>query len=100
MALAVNGIGGSMEQLYLIELALVSSLTQEKGVYSEAFLMAGPNRVVAVVEATPLELWIATTDPRDLAKIDDMTSQRPDTSRLDILRDLAARFPHGVAAAS
>ena len=81
------------------ELALVSSLTQEKGVYSEAFLMAGTNRVIAVVEATPLELWIATTDPRDLAKIDDMTSQRPDTSRLDILRDLAARFPHGMAAA-
>jgi conjugal transfer ATP-binding protein TraC len=51
------------------EIELISSLSQEKGHYSEAFLMSGDDRSVVAVESTPLEYWLATTDPRDLALI-------------------------------
>jgi len=80
------------------ELELVSSLTQDKGRYSEAFLMAGENRIVAVVEATPMEHWIATTDPRDLTKIDQLIAENPDKSRLEVLQSLANQYPNGVTA--
>lgn len=53
------------------EVALIQSLHQQKGEFSEAFLLAGSERrTVATIEPTPLELWIATTDPRDLSMID------------------------------
>ena len=81
------------------EVALVSSVHQKKGIYSEAFLIAGTERTLAVVESTPLELWIATTDPRDLAMIDTHRGKHPEKSHLEILRDLAELFPRGVAAA-
>lgn len=81
------------------EVALIQSLRQEKGEYSEAFLVAGPERhVVAVIEPTPLELWIATTDPRDLAKIEEAKQAMPNLSQLGILKQLAEKFPKGVSA--
>lgn len=81
------------------EVALIQSLRQEKGEYSEAFLVAGPERhVVAVIEPTPFELWIATTDPRDLAKIEEAKIAMPNFSQLEILKQLAEKFPKGAAA--
>jgi type IV secretory pathway VirB4 component len=59
------------------EIALIQSLRQKKGEFSEAFLLAGPERrVVAVIEPTPLELWIATTDPRDLSAIEKLKKRK------------------------
>lgn len=80
------------------EISLIQSLHQEKGVFSEAFLMAGPNHTVAVIEPTPLELWIATTDPRDLSMIERFARENPGLPQLEILRRLAERFPHGIGA--
>lgn len=79
------------------EIAIVNSLHQKKGFYSEAFLMAGENHCVGVLESTPLELWIATTDPRDLGAIESLKSQQPDLRHSEILSLLAKRYPHGVA---
>ena len=80
------------------ELGLIRSLHQEKGKYSEAFLVSGSeHRTVAVVEPTPLELWIATTDPRDLSLIDSYAEAHPELSRLKVLRELSEKYPHGVA---
>ena len=80
------------------EIALISSLQQKKGEFSEAFLVAGPDkRTVAVIEPTPLELWIATTDPRDLSVIERIKKENPNSSQLDILKDLAAKYPRGIA---
>lgn len=80
------------------EMALVSSLHQERGVYSEAFLMAQDRRSVVVIEATPLEYWIATTDPRDLSFIDKEMQKLPQTPMLNILQTLSMQYPNGVAA--
>ena len=80
------------------EVGLMASLTQKKGAYSEVFLIAGSERTVAVVEGTPLELWIATTDPRDLSLVDARRAARPDQPLVRILEDLARDFPRGVSA--
>lgn len=79
------------------EMELIASLHQERGVYSEAFLMAGDNRSVIAVEPTPLEYWIATTDPRDLAKIQEFECSQPDKSMTDILIELSKKYPNGCA---
>lgn len=80
------------------EIALISSLHQERGVYSEAFLMAQDRRAVVAIESTPLEYWIATTDPRDIAAIEVETKAVPNRPALEILKALASRYPRGVAA--
>jgi len=80
------------------ELALISSLRQERGKFSEALLLAEDNRSLVSVEATPLEYWIATSDARDLAKIDEIKAQDPGLQLIDILRHLSTQFPLGIAA--
>lgn len=82
------------------EMALIASLHQERGVYSEAFLMAQDQRAVVAIDSTPLEYWIATTDPRDLAKIDVETLKNPEKDSLSTLISLSKRFPRGTAASS
>ena len=78
------------------EISLIQSLHQKKGEFSEAFLIAGSNkRTVAVIEPTPLELWISTTDPRDLTLIEKTKQEYPDLSQLEILKTLANKYPRG-----
>lgn len=81
------------------EIALIQSLRQKKGQYSEAFLAAGPQkRTIAVFQPTPLELWLATTDPRDLAKIEEIKAANTNISHIEVLKLLAAKYPQGVSA--
>jgi type IV secretory pathway VirB4 component len=80
------------------ESALISSLQQEKGSFSEAFLMAEYHRTVAAIESTPLEYWLATTDPRDVGRFDLERKTQPEASNLEILKRLATLFPRGIAA--
>jgi conjugal transfer ATP-binding protein TraC len=81
------------------EVALIGSLRQEKGQYSEAFLALGQeHRTVAVIESTPLELWIATTDPRDLSMLEATRKDHPDLSQLEVLTQLSNKYPNGVSA--
>lgn len=80
------------------ESELISSLHQERGSYSEAFLMAEDSRTVVAIESTPLEYWLATTDGRDLGKIEEYKKRFNGLSQLEILKRLSADFPRGVAA--
>lgn len=80
------------------EVDLINSLHQERGSYSEAFLMAEDARAVVVIESTPLEYWLATTDGRDLGKIEEFKNIFPEKSQLEILKELASKFPRGIAA--
>jgi len=86
-------------QLNPNEMDAIASLHQEKGVYSEAFLMMGDRHCVVVVEATPLEYWIATTDPSDVSTFDQALKESPNVDHLSILKILAEKYPRGVAAA-
>lgn len=78
------------------ELALVESLHQERGKYSEAFLMSGDDRSVVAIESTPLEYWIATTDPRETSYIDQELAKNRDANELDVLESLANQYPMGL----
>lgn len=80
------------------EAAQIVSLHQERGSYSEAFLMAEDQRAVVAIESTPLEYWLATTDPRDLGKIESEKGKHPMLTNLEILKSLATTCPRGVAA--
>lgn len=80
------------------EVDLINSLHQERGSYSEAFLMAEDARAVVVIESTPLEYWLATTDGRDLGKIEEFKKTHPEKSQLEILQELSVKFPRGIAA--
>lgn len=80
------------------EAAQIVSLHQERGSYSEAFLMAEDQRAVVAIESTPLEYWLATTDPRDLGKIESEKTKSPALTNLEILKSLAETCPRGVAA--
>jgi hypothetical protein len=77
------------------EIEHISSLKQERGQYSETFLMAEDRHVVARVCPTPLEYWIATTDPRDTSKIESLRKEKPELSQLETLKTLAEEYPCG-----
>ena len=83
-------------QLNQNEMGLVASLTQERGRYSEAFLLSGDNRAVVAVESTPLEYWLATTDPVDLAALRER--EEAGVSGRDAVAELVGRYPFGVGA--
>jgi conjugal transfer ATP-binding protein TraC len=85
-------------QLNDTELMLVNSLSQERGLYSEVFLMAEDHHSVVMVEPTPLEYWIATTYPKDLFAWEEMAKQNPGISKLGILKRLSEKYPRGVTA--
>jgi len=80
------------------EAQLITTLYQERGVYSEAFLMAGDQRSVVAIESTPLEYWIATTDPRDLSKFEEELNKSSNHSQLEVLKELARAYPQGMVA--
>jgi hypothetical protein len=89
---------GSLKVLRLNEneSELVSSLTGERGHFSEAFLIAEDYRSVVAVEPFPLEYWVATSDPRDLAKLEEF--EKTSGSKIEALKKAADEFPHGVVA--
>ncbi len=82
-------------QLNDSEMDLISSLYQEPGVYSEAFLMADGQKTVVRIESTPLEYWIATTDARDAAALDNFEKENPNLTKTEILHKMAQKFPSG-----
>lgn len=84
-------------QLNDTEIAIIKSLNQKKGEYSEAFLMSNKERALAVIEATPIEMWLATTHPKDLALVEEMEARFPELSKFEILKKLAKEYPRGAS---
>jgi type IV secretory pathway VirB4 component len=78
------------------EIDLISNLHQERGVYSQAFLMAEEKHSLVHIEPTPLEYWVATTDPRDLSKMAALELEKPELSNHVRLVWLAETYPQGV----
>lgn len=77
------------------EMALIASLRQEKGSYSEAFLMANERRSVIRIVPTPLEYWLATSDASDLALINNTQERMPEQPLPMVMFWLAKHFPRG-----
>lgn len=88
---------GSLLRLNEREMKLIESLESKKGFFSEAFLIAGDDRQVVVMDSLPLEYWIATTDSKDLQSIEREVEKHLELSGLTLLEHMAERFPRGAS---
>jgi len=77
------------------EMALISSLRQAKGKYSEAFMIANEAKSVIRVIPTPIEYWLATSDATDNALMENARKRFPAKSLPEILHYLATHYPNG-----
>lgn len=77
------------------EIALIQSLRQKKGSYSEAFMMANDARSVVRICPTPIEYWISTSDARDNSLIEQARNHWPEKTLFEIIQELAKRYPSG-----
>ena len=48
--------------------------------------MCEEDRQLVRIEATPLEYWLATTDPSDIKILAELSKNHPELSELDILK--------------
>jgi conjugal transfer ATP-binding protein TraC len=79
------------------EINILRSLHQVRGHYSQVLLLAQKDRAVCKVESTPLEYWLATTDPRDLGELSRLASEKPKLSNFGRLKELAEKYPFGMS---
>jgi hypothetical protein len=82
------------------ELAIFQHLEMRRGHYTEALICHGKHHFLSRIVLTPLEYWIATTHPADLALERACGAQHPELSRLAILSKLAELYPHGAPSTS
>lgn len=78
------------------ELALIHSLEQRKGKFSEGFMIEGNHRQVIRVHPTPLEYWMATSDSKDNAEL--LRLQDTGLSLGESIMQAAAKYPMGMSA--
>jgi len=77
------------------ELALVHSLEQRKGKFSEGFMIEGNHRQVIRVYPTPLEYWMATSDSKDNAEL--LRLQAGGLSLEQSILEAAKNYPKGLS---
>jgi len=82
------------------ELSLISSLRQQKGLFSEALLIANEDRTVIRAYPTPPDYWLATSDRDDNNALEELRAANSDKSFPEIIYDLATKYPRGFAAGS
>ena len=75
------------------ELALIHSLKQKKGEFSEGFMIEGDHRQVIRVCPTPKEYWLATSDAQDNAYLETLKNSQP--SLWDAVTEAARIYPFG-----
>lgn len=77
-----------------IEKQVVSLLDQKKGYYSDIFLkQMGIGASRASIIPSPMEYWMATTDPNDNREMEELLKKH---KLEDALKILAGQYPHGV----
>lgn len=86
---------GKIFRLNAREVEVFRGLEMRRGVYTESLVCHGDQHFLARIALTPLEYWIATTHPMDLAVEQRVQKENPYLSRLELLRLLSERYPHG-----
>ncbi|HEX7675882.1 MAG TPA: DUF87 domain-containing protein [Bdellovibrio sp.] len=79
------------------EMDLISNLESKKGYFSEAFLIAEDKRQVVRIESVPLEYWLFTTDPADIAYMNELKAKNPNLNDLGVIRLAANTRAHGAS---
>lgn len=75
---------------------LLRKLRQVKGEYSELLVQFSSKHLILRIKPSPLEYWVATTHPPDLEEEQKLSQTKLHTTKLDLLLELAERFPKGV----
>jgi type IV secretory pathway VirB4 component len=78
------------------ELALIHSLEQRKGVFSEGFLIEGNHRQVVRIEPQPLEYWLSTSDAKDNLALDQIMAKE-NVDLPTAIRLAAKSHPFGIS---
>ncbi len=77
------------------EIEAIRELEVRPGQYAETFIKFDQDPVIARLQPTPLDYWIATTDPADFVLEDQARQQNPTWGSFEILKYLARKFPRG-----
>lgn len=72
-----------------------AALEKKPGRFSDAFLWYGGRMATVRFAPHPLAYWILTTDGDDKRLIERAAEKNPGLPRLELLRELAARYPQG-----
>ena len=79
------------------EIEACKELEVRPGISSEIFIKFFNRGVIAKIEPSGLDYWIATTDPEDFLEEEKLRRLGgPEHSDLEILKTLAESYPHGV----
>lgn len=92
-----HGVVGRYFNLPPRAISEFARLEKRAGRYSDAFLMYGSRMATVRIAMHPLAYWILTTDGDDKRLIERAVANNPSLTRLEILRELAARFPEGAS---
>jgi type-IV secretion system protein TraC len=76
------------------EIALIHSLAQRKGEFSEGFMIEGEHRQVVRIFPSPFEYWLSTSDAQDNSYLDELRSQGFDL--VAAIEKAAEVYPKGV----
>jgi len=77
------------------ELALIQSLQQRKGEFSEGFLIEGDHRQVIRIYPSAFEYWLSTSDARDNQFLEELRNQG--LNLVEAIEKAALTYPLGVA---
>jgi conjugal transfer ATP-binding protein TraC len=80
------------------ELALIHSLEQRKGEFSEGFMIEGDHRQVVRIHPSPFEYWLSTSDAQDNRYLGELRDQG--LSLVQAIEKAAQTYPNGVALGS
>ncbi len=78
------------------EVSACEELEIRPGVFSEIFIKFFNKAVTAKLEPSPLDYWIATTEPNDQIEEERLRAMEPSLSELERLRILAGKYPRGI----
>jgi type IV secretory pathway VirB4 component len=73
------------------------TLISRPGIFSELFVKYGENSIVARIEPTALEYWLATTDPQDIQLEDQLRKENPGLDVCALIQKLAIKYPRGIS---
>jgi type-IV secretion system protein TraC len=77
------------------EIALIHSLEQRKGLFSEGFMIEGDRRQVVRVFPSPFEYWLSTSDAQDNHYLDQLRDKG--LSLVEAIDKAATDYPRGIS---
>lgn len=76
------------------EIRAVNDIEVKPGHFAECFIKFDERGVIIKLSPNPLEYWISTTDPHDLAE--ETKNRQSGSPEIEVLEKLSKTFPHGV----